>query len=204
MHAVNTPVTLLALHGVAVAPRTNGDLLGLETMVVRSVWGATRLFRAKEVVLVVLSPGHSPYSVMYIRYERVLWMARFFRTLGPVQVMVQAIRQSGHRPPTAGPFGRALQVVRLLGWQPLEGWWSWAVSGWIELLHLVQEPRQQVQQRVRGSLCFPAMRGLEARRPATYGGLGDEVDRKARCAALRLASIELEASALLSCWQGRC
>ena len=97
--------------------------------------------------------------------------------------MVQAIRQCGHRPPTTRPFGRALQVVRLLGWQPLEGWWSWALSGQIELLHLVQEPRQRVQHRVRDSLRCPATRGLEARRPATYGGLGDEVDRKARHSA---------------------
>ena len=40
------------------------------------------------------------------------------------------------------------------------------------------------------------MRGLEARRPATYGGLGDGVDGEACRAALRVASTELEASLL--------
>ena len=42
----------------------------------------------------------------------------------------------------------------------------------MEPLHLVQEPMQQVQHRVQDSLQFHAMRGLEAHRPATYGGLG--------------------------------
>ena len=46
-------------HGwVAVAPLTHRDLLGLETMVLRAVWGGTRLSRAKEVVFVVPTPGH--------------------------------------------------------------------------------------------------------------------------------------------------
>ena len=41
--AVSTLVTPVALHGVAVAPLTDRDLMGLETMVLRPVWGATRL-----------------------------------------------------------------------------------------------------------------------------------------------------------------
>ena len=47
---------------------------------------------------------------------------------------------------------------------------------------------QQVQHRVRDTLRCHAMPGLEARRLATYGGLGDGVDGEARCAALRVAS----------------
>ena len=87
-------------------------------------------------------------------------------------------------------------MVRLLGWQPLEGWWSWVVPGHQEPLHLVQEPMRQIQHRVRDSLRCHAMRGLEARRPATYGGLGDGVDGEACRAALQVASTELEASLL--------
>ena len=196
MHAVSTLVTPLSLHGVAVAPVTDRDLMGLETMVLQAVWGATRLSRAKEVVFVVLTQGHRISPVMHTRYERVLWMTRIARTPGPVQVLVQAIWESGLRPPTTGPFGRALHVVRLLGWQPLEGWWSWVVPGQTEPLHLVQEPMRQIQHRVRDSLRCHAMRGLEARRPATYGGLGDGVDGEACRAALRVASTELEASLL--------
>ena len=109
---------------------------------------------------------------------------------------MQAIWESDHRPPTTGPFGRLLHVVRLLGWQPLEGWWSWAVPGQTEPLELVQEPMRQVQHRVRDSLRCHAMHGLEARRPATYSGLGDGADGEACCAALRVASTELEASLL--------
>ena len=196
VHAVSTLVTPLSLHGVAVAPVTDRDLKGLETMVLQAVWGATRLSRAKEVVFVVLMQGHRISPVMHTRYERVLWMTRIARTPGPVQVVVQAIWESGLRPPTTGPSGRALHVVRLLGWQPLEGWWSWVVPGQTEPLHLVQEPMRQIQHRVRGSLRSHAMRGLEARRPATYGGVGDGVDGETCRAALRVASTELEASLL--------
>ena len=55
VHAVSTLVTPFSLHGVAVAPVTDRDLMGLETMVLRVVWRATRLSRAKEVVFVVLT-----------------------------------------------------------------------------------------------------------------------------------------------------
>ena len=120
VHAVSTLVTPLSLHGVAVAPVTDRDLKGLQTMVLQAVWGATRLSRAKEVVFVVLMQGHRISPVMHTRYERVLWMTRIARTPGPMQVLVQAIWESGLRPPTTGPFGRAMHVVRLLGWQPLE------------------------------------------------------------------------------------
>ena len=72
---------------------------------------------------------------MQTRYERVLWMTRIALTPGPMQVLVHTIWESGCLPPTIGPFRRALQVVRLLGWQPLEGWCSWAVPGQTEPLH---------------------------------------------------------------------
>ena len=52
---------------------------------------------------------------------------------------------------------------------------------------------RQIEHRVRDSLRCHAMRGLEARRPATYGALGDGVDGEACRAALRVASTELEA-----------
>ena len=104
VHAVSTLVTPLSLHGVAFAPVTDRDLKGLETMVLQAVWGATRLSRAKEVVFVVLTQGHRISPVMHTRYLRVLWMTRWARSPGPVQVLVQAIWESGLRPPTTGPF----------------------------------------------------------------------------------------------------
>ena len=55
---------------------------------------------------------------------------------------------------------------------------------------------RQVQHRMQDSLRCHAMLGLEARRPATYGGLGDGVDGEACQAALRMAATELEASLL--------
>ena len=57
-------------------------------------------------------------------------------------------------------------------------------------------PMRQVHHRVRDSLRCHAMRRLEARRPATYGRLGDGVDGEACRAALRVASTELEAPLL--------
>ena len=83
VRAVSTMVTLLAPHGVAVAPATDRDLLGLETMVLRAMWGATSLSRAKEVVIVVMAPGHRISPVLHTHYERVLRIARIARTPGP-------------------------------------------------------------------------------------------------------------------------
>ena len=148
------------------------------------------------VVFIVLAPGHHISSVMHTRYELVLWMAPIARTPGTVQVLVQAIWESGRRPLTAGPFWRALHVVSLLGWQPLEGWWTWAVPGQTEPLHLVQEPMWQIQHMVRDSLRRHAMRGLETRCPATCADLRTGLMWGACRAVLRVASTKLEASLL--------
>ena len=45
VRAASTLVTPLALHGVAVAPVTDWNLLGPETMVLQAVWGAMRTQR---------------------------------------------------------------------------------------------------------------------------------------------------------------
>ena len=57
-------------------------------------------------------------------------------------------------------------------------------------------PLRQVQHRVRDSLRCHSLRQLEERRPFTFGGLGDGVDRPACRAALHGASTELENSSL--------
>ena len=63
--AISTLVTPLALHGVVVTSLTELDLRGLETAVVRAVWGGTRLPRAKEIAFTVVSKGHRVYLVMH-------------------------------------------------------------------------------------------------------------------------------------------
>ena len=83
---MSTVVTPLALHGVAVALETDPALRGLETTVVRTLWGARRLSRAKEIVFVVLSKGHRISPVMHTRYERLLCLARMARWPGVTQV----------------------------------------------------------------------------------------------------------------------
>ena len=60
----------------------------------------------------------------------------------------------------------------------------------------MQEPLRQLQHRVRDSLRCHSARQLEARRHATFGGLGDGADGPACRAALRAASTELEKSLL--------
>ena len=60
----------------------------------------------------------------------------------------------------------------------------------------MQEPLCQLQHRVRDSLRCHSSRQLEARRPITFGGLGDGADGPACRAALRAASTELEKSLL--------
>ena len=194
--AVSTLVTPLALHGVAVASVTEPDLRGFETAVVRALWGPARVSRAKEVIFTVLSKGHRVSPIMHTRYERLLWLARLARRPGVTQVFAQAIWESGGRPPGTGPVGRALRTAASLGWAPREGWWCWDVLGQDHPLHFVQEPLRQLQHRVRDSLRCHSARQLEARRPATFGGLGDGADGPACRAALRAASTELEKSLL--------
>ena len=70
VRAVSTLVTPLALHGVAVASFADSGLGGLETAVLRAVWGATRLSRAKEVAFALLTKGH---RVSLVEQPLVLW-----------------------------------------------------------------------------------------------------------------------------------
>ena len=58
------------------------DLRGLETAVVRALWGATRLSRDKEIVFSVLSKGHRISPLMHTRCERLMWLARVARRPG--------------------------------------------------------------------------------------------------------------------------
>ena len=194
--AISTLVTPLALHGVAVAAVTEPDLRGLETTVVRALWGPARVSRAKEIIFTVLSKGHRVSPIMHTGYERLLWLARSARRPGVTQVFAQAIWESGGRPPGTGPVGRALRTAASLGWSPREGWWCWDVPGQDCPLHFVQEPLRQLQHRVRDSLPCHSARQLEARRPVTFGGLGDGADGPACRAPLRAASTELEKSLL--------
>ena len=115
--------TPLALHGAAIASVTDPDLRGLETAVMRALWGAMRLSRTKEIVFPVLSKGHRVSPVMHTQYERLLWLARVARPPSVTQVFTWVIWESGGRPPGTGPVGRALQMVATLGGSPCEGWW---------------------------------------------------------------------------------
>ena len=194
--AISTLVTTLALHGVAMASVTEPDLRGLETTVVRALWGPARVSRAKEVVFTVLSEGRRVSAIMHTRYERLLWLARLARRPGVTQFFAQGIWESGGRPHGTGPVGRALRTAASLGWTPHEGWWCWDVPGQEYRLHFVKEPFRQLQHRVRDSLRCHSSRQLEARRPVTFGGLGDGADGTAYRAALRAACKELEKSLL--------
>ena len=73
--AISTLVTPLALHGVAGATVTEPDVRGLESAVVRALWGTARLSRAKEVIFTVLCKGHGVSPISNTRYELLLWLA---------------------------------------------------------------------------------------------------------------------------------
>ena len=62
------------------ASQTDRDLLGLRTMVLRAVRGATRLSRAKDFFFVLLTSRHRISPLMHIRYKRILWMVRGLHT----------------------------------------------------------------------------------------------------------------------------
>ena len=80
--AVSTLVTALALHEVALAPITDSYLAKLETLVVRSVWGTTKLSLAKEIAFSIFTARPRVFPVMHVRYERIAWLARVARCPG--------------------------------------------------------------------------------------------------------------------------
>ena len=133
---------------------------------------------------------------MHTRYERLLRLARLARQPGVTQVFSQATGGSGGRPPVTGPLGRMLRTAASLGWTPHDCWWCWGVPGQEHPLHFVQEPLRQLQHRVRDSVRCHSSRQLEARRPVTFGRLGDGADGQACRTVLRAASTELEKSLL--------
>ena len=194
--AIGTVVTPLALHGVVSASVRDPDLKGLDSAVVRALWGATRLSRAKDFVFTFFSKECRVSVIMHTRYEEVLWLARVARRPGVTQVFTQAIWESGGRPHGTCPVGRALHTAATLWWSSPDGWWCWDVPEEEHPLHFVHEPLRQIQQWVRSSLRCHSSRQLEARRPVTFKGLGDEVDCPACRTALHAASGESEKSLL--------
>ena len=109
--SISPPSTLVTFHGMALAPIFDKELRGLETMVLRTVWGATRLSRAKEVIFSIRTLGHCISPVMHPRDERVVWMTRVACRPRATQVFIQAIWEHGSQPPNTGPFRWAFHMV---------------------------------------------------------------------------------------------
>ena len=70
------------------------------------------------------------------------------------------------------------------------------MPGQDEPLCLLQPAWSELKHCIRDSLRHHALRGMEARRPGTFGGLGGGLDRAACRHGLRVAQSELEASLL--------
>ena len=168
--AISTLVTALALLVVPAASVTEPNLRGLETTVVRALWGATRVSRTKEIIFTVLCKGHRVSSVMQTRNERLLWLARVARRPGVTQVFTPAILESSGRSPGTCRVGRALRMAHTLGWKTREGWWRSDVPGQDHPLHFLHEPLGKLQHRVRDTLRCHSSRQLEVRHPVTFGG----------------------------------
>ena len=77
------------------------------------------------------------------------------------------------------------------------------MPGQDEPLCLLQPAWSELKHCIRDSLQHHALRGLEARRPGTFGGLGGGLDRAACRHGLRVAQPELEASLLRGLVGGR-
>ena len=178
--AVSTLVTPLALHWVAVAPVTEPDLWGLETAVVRAMWGAARVSRANEIIFTVLSKGHRVSPIMHKQYERLLWLACLARRPGVTQVFAQAIWESGGRPPGTGPVGRALRTAASPGWTPGEGGWCWDIPGQAHPLHC-----RSASSSTGSGTAFAATPPASWRRGARSPSVGWVTGQMARPAARR-------------------
>ena len=103
--AISTMVTRLALHGVAVASVTDPDLRGFEIAVVRALWEAARVSRAKEVIFTLLSKGHRVSPLMHTRYERLLSLARLARRPVSRRSLLRLSRSRGAAHPGRARWG---------------------------------------------------------------------------------------------------
>ena len=100
-------MTTLALHGVALAPISDGDFAKLETS------------QAKEIVFTFLMLGHRICPVMHVHYACIIWLAQVVQCPGVTQVFVQAIWERKPQSLVDGPVGPALRtMLHSLGWYP--------------------------------------------------------------------------------------
>ena len=206
--AISTVVTPLALHAVVVASVMDPDLRRWETVVMRALWGATCLSRAKEIVFSVLSKGHHVFPVMHTRYQLLLWLARVAQRPGVTQVFTEAIWGIGLPPTWDGPGGaRAPNGGHPWGGALARAGGAGTSQGKEYPLHFVQEPLRQIQHRIKDRLRCHSSRQLEARRPVTFGGLDDGANGPAPRAGMRVASTELRSCRSRYCaasWRGLC
>ena len=119
--AISTLVTPLALNGVAVVSVTEPNLRGVETAVVRALWGPARVSRAKELLFTVLSKGHRVSPIMHMRYERLLWLARLARRPEGHAGLCPGYLGVGGPPTRDGPVGARAPHGGLPGLDPARG-----------------------------------------------------------------------------------
>ena len=86
--AAATLALFTGMYGVEIAPVEARSLRSLEARVMTSVWGCTRVARAKEIFFAVLMKGHRLSPVMRHQYQVAAWLIRVARTPGSLQVAV--------------------------------------------------------------------------------------------------------------------
>ena len=195
-------IVAASLYGVELADVSQKDLNSMETAIMTAIWGPSRPCRAKEIVFALLVPGHRVAPSMVIPYKRMCWLAQMARSPGTAQTVAQALWEHTTKPRTTGPFGRALNEFRKLGWTSLQGWWQWRVPRTGLTLHLVHSPKGYVEHLFRESLREKQLEALEMRRPRQFGGMGACLSRELTLSQLELCATELDKSLLRSVLTG--
>ena len=90
--------------------------------------------------------------------------------------MAQAIWQETELPRAMGPFGRAVQEFRKLGWRTTRGWWQWIPPGTKTAVHLVHADKGYLEHLFRESIKEHKLVTLQRRRPRIFGGMGARPD----------------------------
>ena len=128
--------------------------------------------------------------------KRMCLHAHLARTQGIVQTLVQAIWEETELPKATGPFGRAIQEFRRLGWRTARGWWHPIPPGTRTAVLVVHADKGYVEHLSRESIREFQLGALERRRPRTFGGMGARLEKDLKLLELNLCTVKLDKSML--------
>ena len=140
------------LFGVQLGDISQRDSGGLESAIMGAIWGPSRPCRAKEIVFVLLLPGHRVASSVVIPYRKMCWLAQLARSPGTAHTVARAIWEGMQSLKPTCPLRRALQDFGRLGWCSMRGWWQWSLPNGGTVVHMVHAPKEYVEHLFREAL----------------------------------------------------